>query len=513
MVHGASFKQAPASQFSVRGDNIPLNSPPHFEKTVLFVQVLRKVFKVLAPRRFGSTLKGKVPIQLGRAIAAESPGLQANPFGLAGADITGWFWSLTLLQKALLLAVGFFFASPYGTNYILTVGDNFVGDAIIAPAIFVYLVSVRSAAPIRHELFSGLKGLCFVGLFLLFVGGAIATDGNVVASFTDFRCACLILGFYLLCSSNDDKIRVNTIYGAVVMAVVSLLASAVYYRFFPSEDGGVKNYFPSYGILLLAAVAVYEAKPFLAILGFVLSLYVAATSFYRSLMFLPIIFLLILARNFFRDISKREREPRRNALIIGTFFLAGVLSSGFVADAIMENLNSSEGAVEQGVTKLYNLVGIFQGKGLGEGDDLRAEYLKYIGSHLFSFIVPSGFGHKPLIGHWGPVWTDDKLDQVGSNSLDGMHLFFLCHFGLVLSVLIISYVSIRLSRSLLRTEGTTFALRTVILCFILGDSFVTASPFALISNAIFCGATIGCLVFLQLPQTSMAESWYQRVPL
>ncbi len=469
------------------------------------------------PRLVSASAKGKttqkaaLPIGIGNAAPDESSASLATPFGVGGSDVFRWFRSLSLFQIGLLFAAGFLFTSPYGTNKLLTVSDLFVGDAILLPAVVFYLLFIKSAAAVRKELFSGLKALSFVGLFLLFILGAMTTDWNVIASFTDLRCACIIFGFFFLCSSTDEKVRVNAIYSAIIMVIVSLVSSAIYYRFYPDDDGGVKNYYPSYGCFLLAVAAIYEKKPYLGILGFALSLFIAATSFYRSLMFVPVIFLLILARNFFRDITARDAQSRRNAYIIGAFFLIAVLSSGLLANAIIENFNSSEGAVEQGVTKLNNLFDMLQGKGLGEGDDLRAEYLSYIGSHVFSFIVPSGFGHKALIGHWGPAWTDETLNQLGASSLDGMHLFLLCHFGLLLAILIVAHVFVRLSNSLLQTHASTFALRLIILCFIFGDSFVTASPFALISNAVFCGATLGCLAFLQGPTKTALRPAHQSV--
>lgn len=444
-----------------------------------------------------STQKAKMSLGIAHAAPIDPATESASPFPAGGSDVMAWFWSLPLFQKVLLLAGGFLFAGPFGTNKILVVSDLFVGDGILLPAAFLYLLVVKSSAGVRRELFGGLKGLSFIVLFLLFLLGIVTTKWDFIAPFTDLRCASLVLSFYYLCSSKDETIRVNAVYSALIMTIISLLSNAVFYQLFPDDDGNVKNYYPSYGLFLLAIVAVYEKKPFIAILGFILSVYIAATSFYRSLMFVPIIFFLILVANFFRDIRQREKSSHRNALIIGSFFLAGILSSGFLANRIVENFNSNEGTVEQGVTKMNNLIGIFQGKGLGEGDDLRAEYLTFLGSHLFSFIVPSGFGHKVLIGHWGPAWTEDSLDENGSNSLDGMHLFFACHFGLLLSILILGRVFVNLSNALLQTRGGQFGLRLLILSFIFADSLVTASAFELISNAVFCGATIGCLSFVR----------------
>ncbi len=438
--------------------------------------------------------EARIPVPISHSTIVESSRSVETPFGTSRADILSWFRSLSFFQQLSLFAIAFFFASPFGVNRILVYNELFVGDAILVPCIFIFLFT-KSATLVRRELFGDLKSLAYLLLLFLFIGGVIATAGDIVASFTDFRCACLILSFYFLCRSKDERVRINSIYIAGVMAIASFFASAVYYKFFPPLEVGVKNYYPSYGISLLAVIAVYEETPFLPILGFLLSLYIAATSFYRSLMFTPILFLLILVRNLFRDISHGGAQSRRNAFVTSTFFLVGALSSGFVIQLIIKHFNANEGTIDQGINKLDNLLRLLQGKGLSEGDDLRAVYLDYIGSHFSSFLLPSGFGHKAIIGHWGPIWADDSLKVVGANSLDGMHLFFLCHFGAILTFLILTYLAIRLSTSLLLTKGSTFAIRALILFFILADAFVTASPFALISNALFCGAAIGCITF------------------
>jgi hypothetical protein len=411
------------------------------------------------------------------------------------SEILKWFVSISLLQKTLIVIFSIFFASPIGVNHYLVYKGLFIGDPILLLFLGVAWLLNKPFRNICNYLISGKKIIMYFLFFFLFFEGLIFTHLDIISVYTDFRCAVIIFVFYTLCNSENDKIRKNSIYLVTIIIVISFAAMALFFVIY-TGDSLVKKYYSPFGIIILAIVSYYEKNPIFLFFSLTVSLYISATSFYRALMFFPVIFLLIFFIRIMRAIFFKQGEAIVSKVLLIVFLFVLILSAGPVFNAIMNNLHSNPFAFDQAITKTLNALQFFKGAEAGQGDELRLKYITFIMDNFPAFLIPSGFGHDAIINHWGPLWTDNTLDRIGANSMDGMHLYFACHFGLILSFIAFVYMSWKLITSFLLERGAFLLIKFLLIIFFVLNLFAAAFPFGIISNSIFFGAVTGMLMYV-----------------
>lgn len=382
-------------------------------------------------------------------------------------------------------------------------GGNYVPE----PVVVLIIISLLRQGYLPRHSFLSLGSITLNLLALLMIPlGAILTSGDLAAVYADYRCFFLAFLFYKIASScRTDRLDAMTsdmtwlILGLFVGYLFSyLMLPELQYDSSAAAGGSaasVKGIYPVFGLLFLQFVAIRKESTSLVLFTLALSAYIALTAFYRSGIFLFILILIwsvvYIAGNA-TDSHKRVKYIAAFLVISGTLIFLNAIS---FSDFIYSYLTENAGRQSQSVAKLENMALMFSGQaGLGEGDDIRVGYFAFIADHLAGFMLPSGFGHRALIDNWHTLWMPDSYTVIGSNSIDGLHLYIAAHFGILVGLTAFVHLirkTVFLSR---RTPSWSVACHVIVGAefFLCGIS--SGNMFSIVPSAIAFGLALGTIV-------------------
>lgn len=399
---------------------------------------------------------------------------------------------LTYLDKFVFCALGFFVFSPIGYYYTASVAGLFSPE----PAFLAFLFYARKRFP---EIFNLNKSatsidiVFIVTIFALSFIGLISTNFDFISVYADVRAIFIAFIFYKIVRLSNifdkDKI-IDLVY---YMCVSSIFSHLLFFKLISGSEDSVKNSYPIFMMLFICMrLFIKNNIRFLSAL-LALSSYIAITSFFRS----NYIFVLYNAATLIVVIFEGGVKKINNLIFLLLFsFLSCFIFyyvSGF--SYIYEYLSSNESRYIQSIGKFENLIDTYNYGTLGGGDDLRFMYIEYIIDNIYSLILPSGLGHRSIIDHWGSIWTQEKIHLLGSNSMDGLHLYMTVHFGLVVSIFFISEFSIKLFKSYKNKSVRYYIFHSITISVFLFYCMTTGSMLSITANSIGFGATLAMLIW------------------
>jgi hypothetical protein len=389
--------------------------------------------------------------------------------------------------------------SPYGTDVLLNFGGNYYPEVAIL-AVLVLLLGRRVFSvvlfKVLHAYLAEIVAVFAVLAMLAAIGGI--NHGDWIAAYADLRG---IMAFFI------TAILVTGLRGRMPLVADSLLASGaiaslVLFAAFHMAGGGdddqsVKLLYPSMAVPLMLAIAAEHRASTFFLVGLVLAIFVAVTSFYRSIWVINSASIVLFSGMIlFRGSNgQASRKPLRSLsghllLVIEMAFLALLLLNSF--DWIVSYLTATEKRYIHSIAKLQNLLDLISGGGFGEGDDIRRYYLLYLTKHWYHLLLPTGLGHEAMVDNIVPMLGPPIRN---GNTLDSTWLFLCVHFGLIIggtAVLVLGWYL---------AKGVMLSRRIWHRIFLVGGGFLfffyastTAAMLTHIPSAIIGGAWIGYLL-------------------
>lgn len=384
------------------------------------------------------------------------------------------------MKYLLLILISALLCSPIGPFWVLNFGSAYVPELLIFPLAFFWL----DKSVVSHVYFNKYIILLFFVAFcflMLMIGWY--NSGGFSYAYSDFR-ASLLFFLMVIFFSSLTKSQIHYFSESVFsIAALAVFFGALYYQ---GSVGGVKNYYPFMLIPVLFYFSYVLDRPYCYFIAIGLALYICLFSFYRSSL---VITFFSLSGLFFLMLRKF-----RGAQIIG--FLAVVLCFSLLLaiswDSMISFLEADESRYIHSIGKwegFYN--SIVYGEEIQGGDDLRADYMGFVLSNFFSFLMPFGFGYKSMVYDIGSVFGTRLVE---GNTIDSAFLFAAVHFGTFFLLALIFGLLGLLVHVLSRYEWHEKAPRLFFFFAVVFYFSITGVFFTEISGAIFTSVMVGLLL-------------------
>ena len=330
---------------------------------------------------------------------------------------------------------------------------------------------------------------------LMFVIGSLAGNG-VGAAYSDYRANLVVVFGFLF---GREAIRSNPLI-LVRLGLSAGFLSATYFIIKYGLTGELyRKYITSYLALTVAAiVGSWLGRRYLSLTALPIIIFLSVVSFYRQYWIAAFITVALATISWTGSSSALKRALYSLALFGA---VVGAILTLLQQPAVINFFNTNEQFQGQIISKTQTLLNGLSSGGINEiassastdsSDATRLNYFSIMINHPLDLLIPHGLGHASFgaTGKLFPRYFQNYSQQGGT--LDSLIFYIAFHYGLLVSIALMSWMLFRL-KICIRRCGIVFSLLAYFLLWLI--LLFDGTQAAVILEAFWFGVFVSVLFY------------------